>query len=132
MSLPQEVEARVQQSTRAKAATRRKVGIPVQDKDTDFSFKLEMEDGTTQEVTLRSYGMAPGRISRRNIGNTEAQVWAAFDWGLIEPKHWPLDSEKGAGTDILDDARMRSIMECYNDWQSDAAITAGESPASKS
>lgn len=96
-----------------------------------FDFKLEMEDGSFTDIKLRHYGKAPGRISKRNIGNTEAQVWAALDWGLVEPEHWPLASEKAPGTNVLDDACMSSIMDCYNEWQADAAITAGESPASK-
>lgn len=82
-----------------------------------MSFKYEVEiDGKEVTITLRDYGDVPGRVSRRNINNVEAQVWASLEWGLVEPKHWPLDS-KNPGTNVFDDIAQRDITACYLAWQ---------------
>lgn len=80
-----------------------------------FEFKTTVDD---EIITLefKSYGDAPGRISRHNIGNMEAQVWGYLEWGLEYPKHWPLDSIK-PGTNIFDDMPQREITDCYMQWQ---------------
>lgn len=82
-----------------------------------MSFKYEVEiDGKEVTLTLRDYGDVPGRVSRRNINNVEAQVWASLEWGLVEPKHWPVDS-KNPGTNVLDEVSQREITACYIAWQ---------------
>jgi hypothetical protein len=88
-----------------------------------FEFKTEIErevDGetVTEPITLRfrRYGDAPGRISRHNQGNIERQVWLYFEWGLIDPKNWPEDSEL-PGHRIFDVLPQRVITKIYREWQ---------------
>ena len=82
-----------------------------------MTFKYDVEiDGVDVTLTFRDYGDVPGRVSRRNINNVEAQVWASLEWGLMEPKHWPLDS-KNPGTNVLDEIAQRDITACYLAWQ---------------
>lgn len=80
-----------------------------------FTYNVEI-DGKDVTLTLRDYGDVPGKVSRRNIGNVEAQVWASLEWGLVEPKNWPLDS-KNSGTNVLDEMAQRDITACYIAWQ---------------
>jgi hypothetical protein len=87
----------------------------------DVKREIDGEEGretVTEPVTLtfRRYGDAPGRISRRNVGNVERQVWAYLEWGLIEPKHWPVDSEV-PGHLIFDVIPQRIITKMYRAWQ---------------
>jgi hypothetical protein len=85
-----------------------------------FEFTTHVDNGTPEGVDVvmkfKPYGDVPGRISRHNIGRIEAQVWAALEWGLVEPKHWPLDSHH-PGTDVFDVMPQRDITRCYNAWQ---------------
>lgn len=77
------------------------------------------EDTTVNETVVlrfKSYGDAPGRISRHNIGFTEMQVWMYLEWGLVEPAHWPVDSQL-PGHNIFDVMPQRQITKCYNAWQ---------------
>jgi hypothetical protein len=82
-----------------------------------FEFKTVTEDGTPVVLRFKPYGDSPGRISRRNINNMEAQVWQYLEWGLIEPKNWPEDSDS-PGTNVLDVVPQRDITKCYQEWQS--------------
>lgn len=86
-----------------------------------FHFKVDHPDkenhaGEQVELVLKDYGDVPGRVSRRNIGRIEAQIWASLDWGLTEPKNWPVDSDK-LGTNIFDELPQRLITEIYREWQ---------------
>jgi hypothetical protein len=91
--------------------------------ESSFEYKTDVErtvDGetVTEPITLmfRRYGDAPGRISRRNVGNVERQVWAYLEWGLIEPKNWPVDSQV-PGHMIFDVIPQRVITKVYRAWQ---------------
>jgi hypothetical protein len=81
-----------------------------------FEYKTKVND---KEVVLKfkPYGDAPGRISRHNIGQMEAQVWAYLEWGLIEPKNWPVDGNR-PGYEVFDVLPQREITEIYRLWQS--------------
>lgn len=93
-----------------------------------FEFKATIprvtraEDGseTTAEETVtllfRPYGDAPGRISRHNIGRIENAVWDYLEWGLTQPKNWPIESTV-PGHSIFDEIPQRQITKCYNEWQ---------------
>lgn len=81
-----------------------------------FEYKATTEDGSQVVLRFKPYGNAPGRISRRNIGNMEAQVWAYLEWGLAEPLNWPEDSNM-PGTNVLDVIAQRDVTKCYNEWQ---------------
>lgn len=93
-----------------------------------FEFKAKIatkdigEDGQehdgTREVVLRfkPYEDAPGRISRYNQGNIERQLWLTMEWGLVEPAHWPENSDL-PGHLILDEVGQGDITDCYQAWQ---------------
>lgn len=88
-----------------------------------FEFKTEIErevDGetVTEPITLafRRYGDAPARISRRNQGMIERQVWLYLEWGLITPEHWPPESDT-PGHKIFDELPQRVVTKIYRDWQ---------------
>ena len=81
----------------------------------NFEFKTTINDEPITFV-FKDFGDIPGRVSRRNMGNVEAQVWASLEWGLIEPEHWPLDSAR-PGTDLFDDIAQRDATACYLAWQ---------------
>lgn len=80
-----------------------------------FEFKAKV-DGKEVVLKFKPYGDAPGRISRHNIGNMEAQVWAYLEWGLVEPKNWPVDGNR-PGSDVFDDLPQKEITELYRLWQ---------------
>lgn len=67
-------------------------------------------------LKFQDYGEAPGRISRHNIGDVEAQVWGYLEWGLTEPAKFPEDSTR-AGHNVFDSIPQRQITECYQQWQ---------------
>jgi hypothetical protein len=81
----------------------------------NFEYQAVTEDGEAVTLVFKPYGDAPGRISRHNVGNMEAQLWAFLEWGLLEPKHWPTDSTR-PGTCVLDVLPQRAITTCYNEW----------------
>jgi hypothetical protein len=81
----------------------------------NYEYKVTIGD-TPVTLVLKDFGDVPGRVSRRNVGNIEAQVWASLEWGLIEPEHWPLDSTR-PGTDLFDDIAQRDATDCYMAWQ---------------
>ena len=86
-----------------------------------FEFKVDHPDKENHEgeqITLvfKDYGDVPGRVSRRNIGRIEAQIWASLEWGLVEPSNWPLNSDK-VGNNIFDELPQRLITEIYREWQ---------------
>jgi hypothetical protein len=81
-----------------------------------FEYKAVTEDGTSVVLRFKPYGDAPGRISRYNIGNMEAQIWAYLAWGLVEPANWPEDG-KVSGDKVLDDLPQRDITKCYTEWR---------------
>lgn len=76
-------------------------------------------EGEATEVVLKfkDWGLAPGRISRQNIGDVESQVWAFLEWGLIEPKNWPVDDSNKPGQNVFDVVPQRQINECYRLWR---------------
>lgn len=81
-----------------------------------FEYKATTEDGTAIVLRFKRYGDAPGRISRRNIGDMERQVWEYLEWGLLEPVHWPEDSTL-PGSNVLDVIRQRDVTKVYQEWQ---------------
>jgi hypothetical protein len=82
----------------------------------EFEFNTSTVDGVPVFLRFRPYGDAPGRISRRNVNNIEAQFWDYLEWGLVSPVNWPEDSDR-PGHAVLDDIPQRAIMACYNAWQ---------------
>jgi hypothetical protein len=102
-----------------------------------YEYKIKTEDGQEIDLLLKDYSEVPGRVSLDHIGDMEAQVWASFKWGLIEPRYWPEEEKDGKksgppGWMVLRICPMSAIMKMYNDWQSAAKITAPESAASSS
>ncbi len=105
-----------------------------------FEYKAKIK-GRPEPVVVRMepYGDAPGRISRRNIGDNEAQVWGYLEWGLTEPQSWPpkeLTDEEQAnidkakaflvghgflclapGIDVFDVMKQTDIADLYQEWQ---------------
>jgi len=81
----------------------------------NFEYDAVTEDEIKVHLVFKPYGDAPGRISRHNVGNMEAQLWAYLEWGLIEPAHWPEDSDR-PGFLVLDVLPQRVITTCYNEW----------------
>ena len=85
-----------------------------------FEWKVDItgEDGKPEPITLvfKDYGDVPGRVSRRNIGNIEAQIWASLEWGLTEPEKWPAESNH-PGSSIFDELPQREITTMYQAWQ---------------
>lgn len=73
-------------------------------------------NGEPVVLKFKPYGDAPGRISRRNKGDIEAQVWGYLEWGLEEPANWPAGST-APGTNVFDVMPQRDITKCYNAWQ---------------
>lgn len=95
-----------------------------------FEYKTEVEhkvDGelvtTPVTLTFKRYGDAPGRISRRNVGNIERQVWAYLEWGLIEPANWPVDSSV-PGHLVFDVMPQRIVTKIYRAWQESEDLIA--------
>jgi hypothetical protein len=95
-----------------------------------FDCKVIMPDGATVELKLRDFAVIPGNVSIDNIGSDEGQLWGSFAWGLIEPKHWPEDSEKPP-LNVFRELPMYVTMKIHREWQKAAGVTLGESPASK-
>lgn len=83
--------------------------------------KTESDDEQIVTLVFKDYGNVPGRVSRHNIGHIEAQIWASLEWGLVEPAHWPVDSER-PGTQVLDEVPQRQITEMYQAWQKAAGL----------
>lgn len=84
--------------------------------DNVFEYKTDIIDGEPVALQFKPYRNAPGRISRHNIGQMERQVWLYLEWGLIEPKHWPVESDM-PGTNVFDDMPQHEITSCYQAWQ---------------
>jgi hypothetical protein len=82
----------------------------------NFTFETVTETGESVKLVFKPYGDAPGRISRRNVNNIEAQFWQYLEWGLIEPTNWPVDSTR-PGAAIFDVIPQRALTTCYNEWQ---------------
>lgn len=91
-----------------------------------FEFKVTPEDGEPTTITLKPYDNIPGRISRYHRGDLEAQIWASLEWGLVEPKHWPLESNN-AGHLIFDFVPQREITKLFIGWQDDSKSDDDES-----
>jgi hypothetical protein len=81
-----------------------------------FEYKTTTEDGADVILRFKPYLNAPGRISRHNIGQMEAQVWAYLEWGLIEPAFWP-DGSQLSGANVFDVIPQREITQCYTEWR---------------
>jgi hypothetical protein len=95
----------------------------------EYECKAKLEDGEVVELRFKQFSRIPGRISRHNQGNSEKQLWGSLAWGLIEPKHWPVDTD-GEGMAVFDDMPMEEIMKVHNGWQEYSGVTQGESSAS--
>ena|SRR6185312_1109828 len=106
-----------------------------------FERKVQI-NGETVLLRFKPFAEIPGRISRVYTGRIEAQLWAALDWGLVEPKRWP-DKPLAEGEEapkvstaiddgIFDTVTMREVMAIHNEWQKAADVSEGESDASNS
>lgn len=93
--------------------------------------KVIMPDGETVELRFRDFAKIPGRVSLDNLGDSEGQLWESLRWGLIEPKHWPIDSEIAAVPTLFRILPMDITMQIHTNWQRNAGVTQGESSASK-
>lgn len=93
----------------------------------------QKKDEDEQKVLLqfRDFATIPGRISLDNPGNSEAQLWGSLGWGLIEPKHWPLDDEEMSPLNLFRQLPMDVVFKIHRAWQKSAGVTLGESSASK-
>ena len=82
-----------------------------------FEYQVTPE-GHDWPVTLKfkDFGDVPGRVSRYYIGDIERQVWASLEWGLVEPAHWPLDSQSPGHT-IFDEVPQKQLTDCFTAWQ---------------
>ena len=85
-----------------------------------FEFKTHTEDGTPVVLHLKPYGDAPGRISRRHVGQMERQVWLYLEWGLGEQD-----------ADILDSIPQREITKLYQEWMKASDDSEDDKPAKK-
>jgi hypothetical protein len=94
-----------------------------------YETKATLEDGSEVALAFKDFADIPGRVSLDNQGNSEAQLWQSLQWGLIEPAHWPTDTQM-PGWHVFRDMPMRRILKLHNDWQSKGGVTAGESSAS--
>lgn len=93
--------------------------VVVQKKDSKpslFEYKAVTEEGVSVVLRFKSYGDAPGRISRYNVGNMEAQIWEYLAWGLVDPVNWPEDG-KLPGNKVLDALPQRDITKMYTEWR---------------
>lgn len=95
----------------------------------EYVCKAELPDGEV-ELRFKQFSKIPGKISRHNQGNSEAQLWGSLAWGLIEPKNWPVGS-KDPAIAVFDEMPMEQILKIHGDWQEGAGVTQGESSASK-
>ena len=92
--------------------------------------KVTLPDGEVVQLRFREFAQIPGEISMDNQGNSEVQLWASLAWGLIEPKHWPLDS-KDPGSRVFAKIPTSTVIKIHEAWQTKAGVTQGESSASK-
>lgn len=92
--------------------------------------KVILPDGETVELKFRDYACLPGSISIDAMGNDETQLWTALTWGVIEPKHWPRDSESSI-LNLFRQLPMHVTLKIYTTWQKQSGVTLGESDASK-
>jgi hypothetical protein len=92
--------------------------------------KVTMPDGAVVQLKFRDFAVIPGEISLDNLNDSEAQLWESLAWGLIEPKHWPEDSE-ASPINIFRQLPMHITMAIHRAWQRAGGVTLGESSASK-
>lgn len=104
-----------------------------------FQYETQIA-GKDITLTFKTFNQMPARISRRLTGRTEAQLWAALEWGLEYPKVWPLREPTPEGQEpeplpaistavqdgIFDDLPIKLVMDIHNKWQNDAGVTGGE------
>jgi hypothetical protein len=95
-----------------------------------FDCKVTLPDGATVELKFRDFAVIPSNISLDNPNDSENQLWGSLSWGLIEPKHWPEDTENAA-LGVFRLLPMHITMQIHRAWQKAAGVTLGESPASK-
>lgn len=95
-----------------------------------WSCKVIIPDGETVELKFRDFATIPGRISLDNPGDNEGQLWGSLAWGLIEPQHWPLDSEFSP-LNLFRQLPMDVVFKLHRAWQKAAGVSLGESDASK-
>lgn len=91
--------------------------------------KVVMPDGATVELKFRDFATIPGKISIDAPGDSEEQLWGSLAWGLIEPKHWPQDSEANA-LNLFRELPMHVTFAIHRAWQKTSGVTLGESDAS--
>lgn len=93
--------------------------------------KVTLPDGETVELKFRDFAVVPGRVSLDNPGDSEGQLWGAIGWGLIEPKHWPVNDENASSLNLFRMLPMEVTLKIYRAWQKTSGVTLGESNASK-
>lgn len=91
----------------------------------NFEYEAALEDGKPVTLVFKPYGDAPGRIARHNVNNIEAQFWQYLEWGLLQPKNWPVGSQT-QGVAVFDEIPQRLITLCYNAWQEATPSKADE------
>lgn len=91
----------------------------------------EGEDEQKILLRFRDFAVIPGRISLDNPRDTEGQLWGSLAWGLIEPKHWPVDNEEMSNLNLFRQLPMKVVFDLHRAWQRAAGVTLGESDASK-
>lgn len=96
---------------------------------TGWDCKVILPEGETVELKFRDFATIPGRISIDNPGDQEGQLWGSLSWGLIEPKHWPVDSETSS-LNLFRQLPMDVVFKIHRAWQRAAGVTLGESSAS--
>jgi hypothetical protein len=73
-----------------------------------------------KDIKLKPFGELPARISRVYRGKIEAQMWEAFEWGLINKKD----------LDVIDDCPMKDVVDMLNAWQEWDGVDQGKSTGS--
>jgi hypothetical protein len=115
-----------------------------------FETKVEI-DGVQHPLVFKEYRLIPSKISRLYMYNSEAQTWAALEWGLVSPTAWPIPAPEPAdpeatetapvattpakestaiGDGMLNEVPMRRVMDIYREWQKHSRVLEGESNAS--
>jgi hypothetical protein len=96
-----------------------------------WSCKVILPDGDTLELKFRDFANIPGRISLDNVADQTSQLWGSLDWGLIEPKHWPVNDSEMSGLNLFRQLPMAVVMKIHRAWQREAGVSLGESEDSK-
>jgi hypothetical protein len=90
-----------------------------------YEHKVELDDGDgnteTVVLTLKPLTQIPIGVLRKHRGDSEAQMWATFEWGLPEEQ-----------LDVFDRIPADQIEAIMTGWQADdgKGVPVGESSAS--